>query len=298
MARTYKNIPSLHRFIEVAPVESLRGLLTAHGKEELTPALAAVPWPEASAPSSTAHAFRASLLQICADLDIRIAVPLDGHARRILALAEGKGVEAIRLVSDKLYLHDTTDTLATEYAAQRDDVGRATFVYLRTPTLFDEAEQYFYAEHHRNYGRLYEAFDLDCDDVDAFAWTDAKRVALEALLQERLGLERGCLVQHLPFLQPDTSTTHLFLIRYAGDMNSVQQVRDDLSTAPIYYHPPVEATLAFTPDRKSVEVYAHLEGNRFLIASAFAQAAVDTDLSGRPVAMRQYNLRRLYRSLD
>ena len=167
--------------------------------------------------------------------------------------------------------------------------------------MFDDAEHYFYAEHHRNYGRLYEAFDLDCDDVADFAWTDAKRLALEALLQERLGADGGCLVQHLSFEQKQaqqaTITVHLFLIRHAGAMNSVQQVRPDLSTAPIYYRPPVEATLLFVPDRKLVEVFTQQEGSRFLIASAFAQAVVDTDLSGRPIAMRQYNLRRFYRSL-
>ena len=76
--------------------------------------------------------FAPTLLQICADLDARVAGPLEGHARRIVTLAEGKGVEAIQMVSDRLYLHDdAAQTIATEFAAQRDDWGRATVIYLR-----------------------------------------------------------------------------------------------------------------------------------------------------------------------
>ncbi len=55
--------------------------------------------------------------------------------------------------------------------------------------------------------------------------------------------------------------------------------------------------MLFAPDMKSVEVYTSQEAQRFLVASALAAAAVDTDLSGRPVTMRQHNLRRFYRSL-
>lgn len=302
MTKTYKNIPSLHRFVEVAPVEAIRKLLAEHGGGDNAKAFASVEWPDTSVPNGVNRDFRLGVLGICAGLDARLSAPLDGHARRIITLSEGKGIEAIQAVRDNLYRHDDDQqSTTTEYEDQQDHFGRATVLYLRAPDLFDDAETYFYAEHHRNYGKLYEAFDLDCDDASSFEWTDEKRTRLETLLQERLGTTGRCLVQHLPFEQKqangDVTTVHLFLIRHAGEMNSIQQVCDDLSTAPIYYRPPVEATLLFQPDKKSVEVFSEQESSRFLIASSFAETGVDTDLSGRPVSMRQYNLRRFYRSL-
>ena len=64
-------------------------------------------------------------------------------------------------------------------------------------------------------------------------------VALAPLASIRTLTIGRCLIQYLPFEQKSangaTSTAHLFLIRHAGEMNSVQQVCDDLSSAPYYY---------------------------------------------------------------
>ncbi len=198
MARSCKNIPSLHRFVEIAPVEALRGLATACGAEIM--ALSDPSWPAATASAAQQKDLRNALLTRCTMLDEQVAAALDGHARRILTLAEAKewvSLEAI--VRERLFRHDDANqTTATDFDAQRDHIGRATVIYLRASTLFDEAEHCFHAERHHNYGRLYQAVDLDCDDV-----TDV----------------------------------HLFLIRHAGAMNSVQQIGADLSTTPHYYRP-------------------------------------------------------------
>lgn len=254
MIKLYRNIPSLHRFVELAPLTSIRTLIAAHGNDEQTQAFASFEWPESSVLNGTSQSFRLGVLAICARLDARQSAPLDGHARRIITLSEGKGIEAMQAVRNNLYRHDDAQqSIADEYVLQPDHFGRVTVIYLRAPDLFSEAEKYFYAEHHRYYGRLYDAFDLDCDDAVDFEWTDAKQSELEILLHERLGTIGRCLIQYLPFEQKNasgqTSTAHLFLIRHAGEMNSVQQVCDDLSSAPYYYRAPVEATLLFQPEK-------------------------------------------------
>lgn len=303
MPKTYKNIPSLHRFLESAPIEAIQAFLTEVEASAYAPHFATIDWPIDGVGTPAAHGLRQALLKHCASLGGEVGMPLDGHARRIVNLSEGKGIEAIQVVRENLFQFDTPEHSVTgKYESQKDHFGRATVVYLRAAALFDEAEKYFFAEHHRNYGKLYEAFDLDCDDVDRFDWTDEKQARTEALLQERLGTAGRCLVQHLPFEQQDAvrdpHTVHLFLIRHAGEMNSVENLHEDLSKGPLYYRPPVEATVLFLPERKSVEVFTEKESNRFLIASAFAETAIDAGLSGRPVTLRQYNLRRFYRSLS
>ena len=103
--------------------------------------------------NGASQSFRLGVLAICAALDAKQSAPLDGHARRIITLSEGKGIEAVQAVRSNLYRHDDAQqSIADEYVAQPDHFGRATVIYLRAPDLFSEAEQYFYAEHHRNYG--------------------------------------------------------------------------------------------------------------------------------------------------
>ena len=40
MIKLYRNIPSLHRFVELAPLASIRTLIAAHGNDEQTQAFA------------------------------------------------------------------------------------------------------------------------------------------------------------------------------------------------------------------------------------------------------------------
>ncbi len=303
MSKSYKNIPSLHHYVESAPLDAIKNLIVTCPLNQDTHPFGAIDWPSEPILNGTGQEVRLGILEICASLEPKAAATLDGHSRRIISLSKDKGVEAIQVVRDRLYKYDDADSsLQTQFSAQHDDFGRATVVYLRAPELFEEAEQYFYAEHHRNNGKLYEGFDVDCDDISGFEWTDEKRNQLETALEEKLGLGGPCKVQHLPFnqTQPDGQVTavHLFLIRHAGDTNSVQEINNDLSTQPIYYRPPVEVTIVFQPERKSVEVFCEQQSSRMLIAASFAQTAVNTDLSGRPVTMRQYNLTRFYSSLS
>jgi hypothetical protein len=77
MTKTYKNIPSLHRFVEVAPVEAIRKLLAEHGGGDNAKAFASVEWPNASVPNGVNRDFRLGVLGICAGLDARLSAPVD-----------------------------------------------------------------------------------------------------------------------------------------------------------------------------------------------------------------------------
>ena len=100
MIKLYRNIPSLHRFVELAPLASIRTLIAAHGNDEQTQAFASFEWPENSVLNGTSQSFRLGVLEICAALDAKQSAPLDGHARRIITLSEGTTAagEVTRLV--------------------------------------------------------------------------------------------------------------------------------------------------------------------------------------------------------
>lgn len=297
-----KNIPSLHKFVEHAPTGALLMLLQ-HAPElagqEWMQNLSAQHVSEGIEPNAETQRGILEQLQACDD---ELKMRLEAQARSIITLSEGFGPKAIRVADDQLHKHDDADqTLRHAFDGQLDDYGRATLLYVRVPALFDVAERYFYSEHHRNYGRVYEAYDVDCEDLTEFKWGEDKCQALENRLRERLGLAGNCLVHYLPFDEHSPNgeklTAHLFLIRHAGPNSSVRHTGDDLSLKPIFFRPPVEATVLFQPERKQVEVYAHVQSQRYLIASAFVEIGMAQDLSQRPVSLRRYDLSRFYQSL-
>ena len=57
MIKLYRNIPSLHRFVELAPLASIRTLIAAHGNDEQTQAFATFAWPTGAVLNGAASHF-------------------------------------------------------------------------------------------------------------------------------------------------------------------------------------------------------------------------------------------------
>lgn len=303
MTQAKKNTASFHRFVETASLGAIRTLCDSvsdlAGQLWVTSALAQLT-PEADA--QTCAQARRALSDGCRHLTTESLSRLEGDARRVIALAEGKGPAAIKVVERDIYKFDDPEGgLRAGFDAQTDDLGRSVFLLIRVPQLFEEAERFHFAEHYRNFGRLYEAFEVDCDQLAQFEWNEAAKAAFETKIKEQLQISGPCLIQHFEVSQSDdgagSPSLHMFLIRHAGMTSSVQDTLPDLSLQPIHYKPPVEATLLFEPAQKRIEVFAEQAAERPLIAAAFAEVATGSDLSGRPMSLRQYNLERFYRSL-
>lgn len=298
-----KNTASLTRFIETASVGAIQNLcrsvanLSEHSW--VTSALEQMTSP--TDPQDCVAARRA-LMDGCRSLAPEWQAGLESNVRRTIALAEGKGYDAIRVVERQIYQFDDDEGgLRAGFDEQTDDLGRSVFLLVFVPQLFEEAERFHYAEHYRNYGKLYEAFEVDADHLPDFEWSGDKEAAFSDKLKEYLKLAGPCLIQHFQVGSGEDETDdrplHMFLIRHAGLTNSVQDTQADLSLLPIHYKPPVEATLLFQPHEKHIEVYAEQSSQRPLIAGAFAEIATGSDLSERPMSLRQYNLGRFYQSL-
>lgn len=296
MAKTFKNIPSLHRLLESAPLESVRDLLLKIDEQGYAACFDYVDWPEADSADDIIEACRLAVLEVAAFLQPDAGVPLEQHASRILNLAEGRGVEAVAKVADRIF--DSANS--AEFAQQRDDYGRAIYLYLHEGELFDDAENLFYADHYRNLGRMYEAFEVDANGGLDFQWDDTVKASLEAKLQQALELPDNCKIDHIRVTGKREDGTevasHLLIIRHAGPLSSVAAMKDGRKK-PMYYRPAIEATLLFSPDEAIVEVFAASPGVRPVVASAFAEVGLKHNLSDRPLTLRQYNLSRFLTSL-
>lgn len=293
MTKTYKNIPSLHRLLESAPVESLHLFVAAVDDGKYADCFSDVLWPGDEADEAADDAARHKLLEIAVDLEADVAVPLEAQSQRLLALSESRGVEAIARVSEKIF--STSDESALD--DQKDDYGRAIWLYVHQGQLFDEAENLFYADHYRNFGKMYEAFEIDADAKVDFVWDDKIKAELEKKIEERLELKGPCTITHIAIDGKDDRKLHLLIVRHAGPLSSVAEIKDGRKR-PIYYRPANEATLLYSPQDGVIEVFADSVGIRPVLASGFAEAGLHHDISGRPLTFKQYNLSRFLSSLQ
>ena len=297
MAKSFKNGISLHHLLEASPLSALEAFLAGVDQGQYAAIFSDVPWPSATDEVSTKR-IRDQLFDIAGELKSDAAVPLDRHAHRILTLAEGRGVETIPRVAAKLFEQSLIDA----FAAQLDDLGRSLWLYQYQSLLFDEAENLFYADHYRNFGRMYEAFELDADAKVGFVWNHTVKAALEAKIQQRLELTGRCTVTHLQVDKKDSTgkevAQHLLIVRHGGPLSSIAEYHEaDGSRMERYYRPLNEATLLFSPDDGVIEVFSASPSVRQQVASCFAETGLKLDLSDKPLTLKQYNLTRFLTSL-
>ncbi len=296
-SRSFRNGVSLHRLIETAPLGALESFLRTVDDGKFASACCASPWPSV-VDDESATVVRTAVMQAANELPQDLAVPLDRHAQRVLTLSEGRGPEALSRVTARL----PSDPKIADYNVQLDAIGRSLWLYTNDKLLFDEAESLFYIDHYRNYGRMYEAFELARHDGASFQWDDTVKQQLEARIQEMLELTGRCTVTHLEATSPDRAgenqIQHLILVRHGGPLSSVAEfLETDGSRRETYYRPLNEATLLYSPDEGVMEVYSGSPAVRQRIAMCFAQVALKMDLSDRPLTLKQYDLSRFLSSL-
>lgn len=296
MVKTFRNGASLHRLLEVAPPSALSAFLNSVEDGKLAEHISGLPW-DGAEDDGGSDDLRIQLLVTANAWPADLAVPIDRHAQRILVLADGRGSEAISEIGERIEPQQDLD----EFRAQLDAVGRSIWLYHQRATLFDDAESLFYADHYRNFGRMYEAFELDPEAKATFVWDDTVKQALEAKLQERLELTGRCTITHLQVADKDREGQHqhMIIVRHGGPLSSVAEFKEDQGTrGEKYYRPLNEATLMYLPDEGILEVYSQSPSVRQEVARTFADTGLKIDLSKRPLTLKQYNFSRFLISLE
>ncbi len=95
--------------------------------------------------------------------------------------------------------------------------------------------------------------------------------ALATKITKVLELKTNCTVKALDL--PATSAhpaSIMLIVRHGGPLSSVYDHRDDGRRGTIYYRPPNEATLIYTPSMRQIEVCADSPVVRQEVAGAFA----------------------------
>ena len=221
--------------------------------------------------------------------------PLEDRCRRIRTLATGKGPASLDHVTAQRLSHEDLLVLA----GQPDELCRSIWVFLHHAQAFQDAEAFHGARQYRDLGKMYDAFEIDpgATSIDKADKIDA--VALASLVTARLELPSSVVIRTLDLAATQNHPASvLVIVRHAGPLSSVLSHKDNGLRATIYYRPPNEATLIWTPADQTLEICGPSPGVRRTVAETFAETVFRTDLSTKPLNWRHYDLSRFHKSLD
>jgi len=242
-------------------------------------------------------AFREQLIEVLAEFDPDELSPTEIRARRIRALATGKGTTSLEtIVTQKLDYEK-----AEEFEEQPDPLCRSIWALLNVRATFEDAESFHFARQFRDHRRLYDAFEVDLENTTHIDAASIDELALAVRIKTVLELKPtiSCTVKALDLPGTDAHPASIMLIiRHGGPLSSVYNHRDDGRRAAIYYRPPNEATLIYTPSLRQIEVCADSPLVRQQVSDTFAEVALDHDISEKPLTWKRYNLSRFRSSLS
>lgn len=284
--KTLTNAHCLLELIEKAPVPILKAF---SGLPECQALARGFDW------SQDAAALPTALVEHVRHLRKDQRDPAEREALRVLRLASPRGAQILTTVADQL---NDNDLIAAFLAQDGGEIGRS--VWMRTHSddaarLFDVAESILNTSDIRGNKRLYDAFDVPCDDAPPFIWNDSVKKELESQLTSAMRLGEPCEVVYVPLADEkkngDTKIIHYLVVRFAGDqVTAVQVVNRNRKS--FCYFPARDATLVYAPDRKVVEVYAHTLSTRAPLANVLSKHGFKAPLSNRPLNRSRYDLSR------
>ncbi len=286
------NASNLLDLIERAPVSVLR---VFSGLPECEALSRGFDW------SQEESALAGALLEHIRHLRREQREPAEREALRIVRLSSSRGSAILTSVADQL---NDADLFATFLSQPGGEFGRAVWMRAHsdaTARLFEIAESILNTADIRGNKRLYDAFDVPCDDPPPFLWNDKVKRELEAELTRAMRLAEPCELVHVALADEpndgEAAIAHCLVVRFAGEQVTAVQVVNR-NRRSFCYFPARDATLVYAPERKVVEVYAHTLSTRAPLANVLSAHGFKVPLSSRPLNRSRYDLSRFAQPLS
>jgi len=285
--------PNTLAVVEGARIDLARAILAIReGENEPDFGLPEIPVPPKQAEEG--DKLRAAIEEILSNFGPDELKPAEHRCRRIRSLAEGKGVSSLSTIIDKQF----TTSQVQEFEKQPDRLCRSIWVFLNARQTFEDAESFHFARQFRDYGRMYDAFEVELEKAAALDAASVDEAALAAHITKVLQLKTNCTVKALDLPPTEAHPASIMLIvRHGGPLSSVHDHRDDGRRGTIYFRPPNEATLIYTPSLRQIEVCADSPLVRQEVAGSFAKISLGHNVSEKPLTWKHYNLSRFRSSL-
>ena len=244
--------------------------------------------------SEEADAIRMKITELLSEFAPDELQPAEQRCRRIRSLAEGKGVTSLATIVGKQF----SPSQSEELDKQPDYLCRSIWVFLNARQTFEDAESFYFARQFRDYGKMYDAFEVELEKAAVLHAASVDETALAVRITKVLQLKKNCTVKALDL--PPTAAhpaSIMLIVRHGGPLSSVYDHRDDGRRGTIYFRPPNEATLIYTPALRQIEVCADSPLVRQEVAGSFADVALGHNVSEKPLTWKHYNLSRFRSSL-
>jgi len=277
--------------IEDAPIELILGIFEAQGRKgDSEPDFGLAEILE----NGTDGDPRERIIEALSQFDKDDLTPAERRCGRVRNLAEGKGVASLDTIAEERLSNDEF----IEYEQQLDPLCRSIWTFLNARQAFEDAESFYFSRQYRDQGKMYNAFEVDLDKVTGLDAASVDEAALARKITEVLELKTKCTVSAMDLPATDAHPASVMLIvRHGGPLSSVYDLRDDGRRGTIYFRPPNEATLIYTPAKKQIEICADSPAVRQQVSDSFAEIVLGHDISRKPLTWKRYNLSRFRTSL-
>lgn len=221
--------------------------------------------------------------------------PLESEAARIVNIARDQG----EYVLDGLARTKLEPDRARELLSQRDRLARSLWVFANEHGLFEAAENSLHLRLYRRYDKHYQTFMAD---PSVEGGPDAGSTLLEQLLADlNRRLDRGDGYSIDKFDLPEDGeepAAEMYLLYHPDPPTSVREIDDHGNRSSIYFRPPGEAMIVYTPSTGRVHVRAGNRKLRHTIAERFIETALDQTYSNQPVDFQAYDISQFLKGLD
>jgi hypothetical protein len=221
--------------------------------------------------------------------------PLESEASRIVTIASKRG----DFVLEGLAKTKLEPGRAKALLNQRDRLARSLWAFVNELSLFEAAENGLHLRLYRRYDKHYQTFMAE-PSLDG--GPDAGSAVLDALLvdlNERLDRGDGYSIDRFEIPEDgEEPAAEMFLLYHPDPPTSVREIDDDGNRSSIYFRPPGEAMIVYTPSTGRVHVRA---GNRILrntIAERFIEIALEQTYSNQPVDFQAYDISQFLKGFD
>jgi len=213
--------------------------------------------------------------------------PLETEAARIVIIASDRGEYVLEGLANTKLEPDR----AKELLKQRDKLARSLWAFANEHGLFEAAENSLHLRLYRRYDKHYQTFMAE-PSVDG--GPDAGSAVLDALLADlnkRLDRGDGYSIDRFDIPEDgDEPAAEMYLLFHPDPPTSVREIDDNGNRSSIYFRPPGEAMIVYTPSTGRVHVRAGNRKLRHTIAERFIETALDQAYSSQPVDFQAYDI--------
>ncbi len=220
---------------------------------------------------------------------------LETEAARIVTIAGSRGQYVLEGMSKSKLEPERARVLLT----QRNQLARSLWAYAHEHGLFEAVDSSLHMRLYRRYDTHYQTFMAEPSDE---AGTDAVSDILDTLLDElNEHFDRGDGYSIDSFDIPaegDEPAAEMYLLFHPDPPTSVREIDDAGNRSNIYYRPPGEAMIVYTPSTGRVHVRAGTRKLRHAIAERFIETVLDQPFSSQPVDFQAYDISQFLNRFD